>query len=74
MGLSLNVKRFRDDLGLTQKHLAEQVGVSQPAIAQIEAGRIKNPGIDVLVALALALGKSVDDLVRDGQEPEQVQA
>lgn len=73
MGLSLNVRRLRKGAGLTQEQLAEQVGVSQPAIAQIETGKIKNPGVDVLIALAGALGKSVDDLVRDG-EPEQAQA
>lgn len=31
-------KERRDALGLSQKHVAERVGVSQPAIAKIEAG------------------------------------
>lgn len=64
MSIGLNVRRHRETAGMTQKSLAEAVGVSQPAIAQIESGVTRNPAIDVVIALAATLGVTVDELVR----------
>jgi transcriptional regulator with XRE-family HTH domain len=62
--LGSNLRSQRESAGLTQRALAESVGVSQPAIAQIESGAIRNPTLDVLVALAKVLGVTVNELVR----------
>jgi transcriptional regulator with XRE-family HTH domain len=68
MDIGSNLKLLREAAGLTQKLLAEVVGVSQPAIAQIESGVTRNPTLDVVLALADALGVTVDDLMRPGDD------
>src|SRR5687768_2402292 len=49
------VKQAREFCGLTQTEFARRVGVSQPAIAQIEAGRTR-PSPSVLEAIAFQSG------------------
>jgi transcriptional regulator with XRE-family HTH domain len=73
MGIGYNLKRRREAIGLTQKVLAEAVGVSQPAIAQIESGATRNPALDIVIALALALGVTVDDLLRPASDEATVE-
>jgi predicted nucleotidyltransferase len=41
------IRAARADIGMSQAHLAEAVGMSQPNIAAIESGR-RTPGPDVL--------------------------
>src|SRR3972149_430257 len=41
---------------LSQSQLASMLGVSQPAIAKIESGKVKNLQLRTLVRLATALG------------------
>jgi len=48
------LKYLRQARGLSQKDLAEQAGVSQSTIAQIESGR-KDPSISTVRAIAGAL-------------------
>lgn len=43
MNLASRLKRRRCQLGLTQKELAEKVGVSAPGVQKIEAGKTINP-------------------------------
>ncbi len=52
------VKRFRVEAGLTQAELAARSGTSQPAIANLEAGR-RTPTLITLGKLAQALGRDV---------------
>lgn len=47
---------------MTQEELAKRVGVSQPAIAQFEAGK-NTPKLYVTIKLAEVLGTTIDDLV-----------
>ena len=47
----------RTKAGKTQAQVAEAMGVSQPAIAKIEAGKVKN--LDVIRRYARTLGCSV---------------
>ncbi len=58
-----NVKRVRQEKGLTQEQLAELSGFSQQYISGLEQGR-RNPTIVSLYELATALGISHMDLVR----------
>lgn len=62
MAFSENVKRLREENGLTQAELASQAGVSQPMIAQYETG-LKIPSIVVGVILAKILGTTCEELV-----------
>lgn len=58
----LRILRRRQDLGLTQKALAEAVGMAQANIAQIEHGQ-RNLTLRTLCKLAEALNTTVVDLV-----------
>jgi transcriptional regulator with XRE-family HTH domain len=50
------VRSTRERLRLTQAELAQRVGVSRAAIAELEAGRIKQPRAAVFARLSAALG------------------
>jgi len=63
MALGEVVRRRRLELGLTQHELAARSGLSRPAIAAIETGRIALPGRDELASLAGALRVTVLDLL-----------
>jgi DNA-binding XRE family transcriptional regulator len=53
---------WRKRSGKTQAALAAEVGVSQPFLAQIEAGK-RNGTVAVLARVAQALSVRIDDLV-----------
>jgi len=50
---------LRRKRGLTQIQLAKRLGVSQPVLARMEAGHIKNLQLKTLVRTAAALGARV---------------
>ena len=58
-----NVKRVRQDKGLTQEELAERSGFSQQYISGLEQGR-RNPTIVSIYELATALGVNHMEFVR----------
>ena len=62
-----NVKRIRQEKGLTQEQLAEFSGFSQQYISGLEQGR-RNPTVVSLYELATALGVSHMELVRAIEE------
>jgi len=64
-----NVKRIRQEKGLTQEQLADLSGFSQQYISGLEQGR-RNPTIVSLYELAAALGVGHMDLVRPGEEKD----
>ena len=53
----MNIKEKREQLGISQKELAEKADISQSFLCDIEKGRSK-PSIDTAVRLADALGIS----------------
>ena len=71
----LNEMRIEEDLlalrqwkGWSQRQLAKALGVSQPAIAKIESGKVKNLELRTLVRYATALGGNVKIEVRRGKK------
>lgn len=58
-GDSLNIKERREQLGISQKELAEKVRISQSFLCDIEQGRSK-PSIDTALKIAEAL--NIDDI------------
>jgi transcriptional regulator with XRE-family HTH domain len=62
-----NVKRIRQEKGLTQEQLAELTGFSQQYLSGLEQGR-RNPTIVSLYELATALGVSHMELVRSAED------
>jgi transcriptional regulator with XRE-family HTH domain len=59
----VNVERRRLELNLTQAQLAEMAGVTQGAISMIERGE-RTPSLDVIMKIAVALGCTIDELIR----------
>ena len=53
------IAEIRNEVGFTQRQLAERCGLQQCHIARIETGRY-SVGLDTLAAIAEALGKTVD--------------
>jgi transcriptional regulator with XRE-family HTH domain len=61
----INVANARSQRGISQTQLAallEETGVSQSYISQLEAGK-RNPKLETIVALAIALNVPVEQLV-----------
>ena len=50
----MNIREKREELGLSQKELAEKSGITQSFLCDIEQGRSK-PSIDVAIKLASVL-------------------
>jgi len=50
----LNIREKREELGMSQKELAEKSGITQSFLCDIEQGRSK-PSIDVAIKLAKVL-------------------
>lgn len=61
MQIAATVRRLRRAKGLSQKDLADLIGVSFTRISDLERGK-GNPTLATLVALAEALGTSPRDL------------
>jgi transcriptional regulator with XRE-family HTH domain len=62
--LSKNLRKLRDQKGLSQDRLAKLADIANNTIIKIEQGENKNPTLDTLKKLAEALGVSVDDLIK----------
>lgn len=60
------IRDWRVGAELTQRALADKVGLSQPAIQAIESGRC-NPQLNSLHLLAAALGRTTRDLISGSQ-------
>jgi transcriptional regulator with XRE-family HTH domain len=64
-GLGARVRRRRRALGLSQDALATRAGISRQAIGALEGGK-HLPRVDAALALARALGTTVEDLLAIG--------
>lgn len=62
------VRRRREELGLTGAQLAERAGMAPSAVSQIETGK-RNPSSTSVVKLAEALGAEVGELFPKAQAP-----
>lgn len=71
MQLGEKIKKARKECGLSQEQLAEKLSLSRSAIAKWEAGN-GLPDVDNLKALAQLLGVSVDYLLDDTGEKDEL--
>ena len=56
------VKRVREQLGLTQEDLSKKSGISRSVLANIENNRANNYTAKTMIAIADALNKRVDEI------------
>ncbi len=68
MPIKDKLREMRVAAGLTQQALAMQAGLSVSAVVQIESGKVPDPRVSTLKALAKALGVSIDALAENGSE------
>jgi transcriptional regulator with XRE-family HTH domain len=61
--LSKNLKKMREQKGLSQDRLAKLADVANNTIIKIEQGENINPTLETLKKMAKALEVSVDDLI-----------
>jgi len=62
--LSKNLKKLREQKGLSQDRLAKLADVANNTIIKIEQGENINPTLETLKKVAKALGISVDELIK----------
>jgi predicted XRE-type DNA-binding protein len=62
---------LRESRGLSQAQLAERLGITQSAIAQLESAQPKNVELRTLVRVAAALGGHVDVSIRPRRKAER---
>lgn len=62
--VSENIKKYRNDSGLTQEELAEKTGISLSAINKYEAG-IRTPKYEAICKMAKVFGTTPADLIGD---------
>ncbi|MBI5078618.1 helix-turn-helix transcriptional regulator [Candidatus Saganbacteria bacterium] len=65
MDIGENIKRYRKKASLSREKLVLKCkgGFSASHLLSIEKGKTKNPGIDIVAAIADALSVSVDELI-----------
>lgn len=54
--VGMKIRDLRENAGLTQKQLADRMGVSQQVIARLESGEADNPTVSTLERIAKATG------------------
>ena len=70
MGKNLRIKSARAARDMSQKDLAEVVGVARQTMNAIEKGDY-NPSIKLCVAICKALGKTLDQLFWEADNNEE---
>ena len=63
MSIEQDLIALRQERRLSQRALADLVGVTQPVIARIESGKIRNLELKTVVRIAAALGARVKILI-----------
>jgi putative transcriptional regulator len=71
MAKNIRIKVARAELDMTQKALAEAVGISRQTINAIEQGEY-NPTIKLCRTICRVLGKSLDELFGEENENETI--
>lgn len=59
-----NVRKYRRKLGISQDILSKRANLAFHTVAKIESGFTPNPTIETVKKLAVALGISLDDLIK----------
>jgi DNA-binding XRE family transcriptional regulator len=75
------IKRAREEAGLTLAEVSRRCGIDQPALSRLETGHNKNPTLDTLWRYAAAVGRrlllsteAIRDTRRAREKAKQVRA
>lgn len=60
--MSNNIKKLRTEQGYTLMELANKVGISSGYLCHLENGSRKNPSINTMEKIAVALNKSIAEI------------
>lgn len=63
--LAQNIKKFRQQLKLSQEELARKAGITYSTLIKLESGVNKNPTVKTLQQIANALDVSLDHLMEE---------
>lgn len=66
--LGRTLREARENAGLTQKALAELIGISDTAMSKYENGELM-PNKDVLINMSAVLGKSINMITMKFEDP-----
>ena len=64
MSIADNLKEYRKKKGVSQDKLSKLADITYNTIIKLESGATKNPRVETLQTIALALEVSVDDLLK----------
>jgi putative transcriptional regulator len=59
------VAELRNKKGFSQEHFAKLIGISRPYLSEIERGKAKNVGGNLMIRIARELGIQVEDIFFD---------
>ena len=62
--IAKNIKKLRNQRGLSQDKLSKLADISHNTIIKIESGAIQSPTMDTAQKIAKALDVKVDDLIK----------
>lgn len=62
--ISKNIRRFREQKGISQDRLSKLADISLNTIAKLELDETQNPTIETLQKIAKALEVKVEDLIK----------
>ncbi len=64
MALGKNIEKYRKKAGLSREKLAFKCGgkFTSHHLLRVEKGMVKNPGIEMIVAIAKTLGLKIETL------------
>jgi len=65
--LGSEVRRLREEKGLSQEELAKSAAISRPGLIKLERGEVV-PSIPILESVAAVLGADLADLIRTGYD------
>ena len=74
MKIEQELVALREKRGLSQRDLAERLGTSQPYVAKLESGRVKNLELKTLVKCATALDATLVVHLQPRQAASQARA
>ena len=62
--IGVNIKKYRNKLGISQDVLSKRANLAFHTIAKIEVGSTPDPRIETVKKIADALGVGIDDLMK----------